>query len=129
VTAPDSFVCPRCAHIAWHPLEIYFRWCPKCRAVTGTPRQCPHETQARVRAPWQIIRDNEDDCLIAIENGRPLRTDRLQALPPWRAVMLAYVAQKAGVALEQGTVEQLKAEASAVGGEGTLGRWWERNPA
>lgn len=68
----------------------------------------------------------QDDCLIAIEDGNPLRTDRLMKLPPWRAVLVARVAERAGVPLEQGTVAQLIAEARAVGGEGTLGNWWER---
>lgn len=34
--------------------------------------------------------------------------------------------QKAGVPLEQGTVEQLIAEAWEAGGNGTLGEWWKR---
>lgn len=69
---------------------------------------------------------NQDDCLLAIEDGHPLPTVKLQKLPPWRAVMLTRVAAKAGVPLERGTVEQLHAEARDVGGAGTLGAWWER---
>jgi hypothetical protein len=68
----------------------------------------------------------QDDCLIAIEDGNPLRADRLLKLPPWRAVLVARVAKKAGVPLERGTVEQLIAEARHVGGDGKLGNWWER---
>lgn len=118
----ESFICPRCATICRHPLEIYFRWCPKCKQVTGPPR----EIQARVQTPWSVIRDNQDDCMIAIQGHHPVPVAKLQALPPWRALMIAEIAWQAGVPLEHGTVEQLKTEASAVGGEGVLGRWWER---
>jgi len=69
----------------------------------------------------------QDDCLIAIEDGHPLRADRLLKLPPWRAVLVARVAQRAKVPLEKGTVDQLIAEASAVGGNGKLGNYWERS--
>lgn len=69
---------------------------------------------------------HQDDCLIAISDGDPLPTAALLALPPWRAVLLARVADRAGVRLEQGTLPQLVAEASAVGGEGRLGEWWQR---
>lgn len=69
----------------------------------------------------------QDDCLIAIKDGSPLRADRLLRLPPWRAVLVARVAERAGVPLERGTVAQLTAEARAVGGDGTLGNWWERS--
>lgn len=68
----------------------------------------------------------QDDCLIAIEDGRPVPAGKLGALPPWRAVLIARVAARAGVPLERGTVEQLRAEAADVGGEGSLGQWWER---
>jgi hypothetical protein len=68
----------------------------------------------------------QDDLLISVEDGHPLRTGKLKQLPPWRAVMVARVALKAGVPMEQGTVKQIVAEAVAVGGDGTLGNWWER---
>jgi hypothetical protein len=79
-------------------------------------------------AEWPGIRDNQDDCLIAVEDGHPVPTKALLALPPWRAVLMARVAQRAGVPLEQGTVDQIKAEAFAVTvtGSGKLGNWWER---
>lgn len=121
-----SFICPRCAQIAWHPLEVYFRWCPKCQAVTGNPRQCIHESHVRVTQPWERIRENEDRCLIAIEGRNPLPVQALLALPPWRAVMLARVAQLAGTGLERGTCEQIEAEARSVTGTGQLGEWWAR---
>lgn len=68
----------------------------------------------------------QDDCLISIEDGEPIRTASLLRLPPWRAVLVARMGQKAGVPLEQGTVEQLIAEAWEAGGNGTLGEWWKR---
>lgn len=40
--------------------------------------------------------------------------------------MVARLAEKAGVGMEQGVVPQIVAEARAVGGDGVLGKWWER---
>jgi hypothetical protein len=118
------FVCPRCAHFTQHPLEVYFQWCSVCKTVTGIPRKCAHETQPVI--PWQSIRDNQDDCLIAIQRRNPLPVKALKALPPWRAVMMATVANRACITLERGTLAQIHAEAVAVGGDGKLGDWWER---
>ena len=75
---------------------------------------------------WTDICAHQDDCLIAIEDGHPLPTRALLALPPWRAVLMARVAEKSGVGLEQGTLEQLIEEARIVTGSGRLGNWWER---
>jgi len=72
---------------------------------------------------------NQDDCLLAIEDGNPVLAAKLGKLPPWRAVMLGRIARKAGVPLERGTVDQLHAEAREVGGAGTLGQWWNRSDA
>lgn len=69
---------------------------------------------------------NQDDCLIAITDERPLPVKALQALPPYRAVLLTRVAYQAGGCLEFGSLEDLIAEADAVGGDGTLGEWWRR---
>lgn len=69
---------------------------------------------------------NQDDCLLAIEDGRPVPAAKLAKLPPWRAVMLGRIAAKAGVPLERGTLGQLRAEAAEAGGSGTLGQWWDR---
>ena len=121
---PEAWICPRCSTICRHKLEIYFRWCPRCGEVTGTPRPCPHPPPV-TEETWKSIRNNTDDCLIAIENWKPLPTKALQALPPWRAATLARVADACLVDLEDGTVEQLLAEARRVGGEGKLGNWWE----
>ncbi|GAC1542715.1 MAG: hypothetical protein NVS3B12_30940 [Acidimicrobiales bacterium] len=69
----------------------------------------------------------QDDCLIAVTDGINLPTSSLMALPPWRAVLVARVAARAGIGLQQGTVAQLVAEAREVGGKGTLGPWWARD--
>ena len=62
----------------------------------------------------------QDLCLIAITDGYPLPARAIAGLPPWRAVMLGRVADKAGISIEGGTLEQLVAEAVRVGGEGQL---------
>ena len=68
----------------------------------------------------------QDDLLIDIVNGKPLPTKWLRKLPPFRAYLIAQIAEKAGVGLEQGTAEQLGAEAAEVSGHGMLGEWWNR---
>lgn len=69
----------------------------------------------------------QDDCLVAIADGdQPLSVERLMKLPPYRAWLIARIARKAGIGLEFGTIEQLRAEADKVGSKGTLGRWWEK---
>jgi len=62
----------------------------------------------------------QDECLIAITDGYPLPARAVAALPPWRAVLVGRVAEKAGIPIEGGTLEQLVAEARRVGGEGAL---------
>ncbi len=121
----ESFICPRCAAICQHPLEVYFRWCPRCEIVTGAPRPT---AEPQPREAWTVIRDNMDDCLLAIRRRQLLPVTALRMLPPYRAVMMAEVALCADVGLEKGTFAQLKDEALAVGGAGTLGSWWEREP-
>lgn len=66
-----------------------------------------------------------DECLIAIEDGKPVPTRALDSLPPWRAVLLARVAGRAGVQLEDGTVAEIREAARFVGGEAGPG-WWKR---
>ena len=63
----------------------------------------------------------QDDCLIAIEEKKPVPVDKLQQLPPWHAVMIARLAAMCGGSLERGTVGQMVAEAVAVGGSAELG--------
>lgn len=122
---PDAFVCPRCGCICRHALEIFFRWCPVCKGVTGVPRT-PPQSEATPELPWRLIRDAQDVCMIAMESERPLPTGALSSLPPWRAVMLARIAAAAGIGLEAGTLDQLVAEAREVTGAGKLGDWWLR---
>jgi hypothetical protein len=74
---------------------------------------------------WRRMMDLQDDCLIAMSRGHPLPVHKLQGLPPWRAVLIARVAAKAGIPLEHGSLEQLVAEARKVTGSGKLGSWWE----
>jgi hypothetical protein len=62
----------------------------------------------------------QDICLIAIEDGNPVPARHLRTLPPWRAVLIARVAERASVPIEGGTVEELRLEAYRVGAEGTL---------
>jgi hypothetical protein len=76
---------------------------------------------ARLRALYA----HQDDCLIAISQGRSVPTRHLQSLPPWRAALIARVADRAGIPLEHGTLDQLVAEAARVTGAGRLGYWWE----
>lgn len=66
---------------------------------------------------------NMDACLIAIEDGKPVPTNALNNLPPWRAVLCARAAERAGIPLEQGNVPQLRAAASRAGGDAPAG-WW-----
>lgn len=42
------------------------------------------------------IYDSQDDCLLAIADGRRIDVI-IRRLPPWRAVLIARVALKAGV--------------------------------
>lgn len=62
----------------------------------------------------------QDMCLIAISQGKPVPSGPLGMLPPWRAVLIGRVADKAGISLEGGTLEDLVTEANRVGGEGKL---------
>ncbi len=83
------------------------------------------ETPEQEIAKWYSIVQETDECLIAIQDRRSIPTKALKALPPWRARMLADVAERAGVKLEHGTAQQIKDEALRVGGSGRLGDWWK----
>lgn len=111
---PGEGHCPTC-HATWGAITAYT--CdgppdaphPRVRTVPGPP---PNESLDLMR--WQ------DECLIAITDGRPVPSRALAALPPWRAVLFARVAAKAQIPLENGTLDQLVDEARRVGGDGTL---------
>ncbi len=70
-------------------------------------------------AGWNALVGHQDDCLIAITDGKPLPQRSLRALPPLRAVMIARVAVKAGV-MPQSELDDLIKEARLVGGDGRL---------
>lgn len=62
----------------------------------------------------------QDHCLIAITDGnKDVLIREITMLPPWRAVMIARVAQKAGL-LDDVFVDNIVAEARAVSGDGEL---------
>lgn len=65
-----------------------------------------------------------DNCLLAVTDGKPVPTAALSDLPPYRALMLARVAEKAGIPLQDGTVDQMKAAARTVTGGAGPG-WWQ----
>lgn len=67
-----------------------------------------------------LVYQKQDVCLIAIERGTPVPARILADLPPFRATLIAGVAERAGVPLEGGTYNELRLEASRVGGEGEL---------
>lgn len=88
-----------------------------------TDEELPSKADALLATvPGEDLVALQDVCLIAITDGCPLPTEAIAALPPWRAVLLARVADKAGVPLADGTLDQLVAEARRVRGAGTL-RW------
>lgn len=68
----------------------------------------------------------QDDLLIAIQDGEPLPVKILQRMPPFRALLIARIAEQAGTGLEKGTVQQLEAEAKDAQSGGVLGEWWNR---
>lgn len=65
------------------------------------------------------IYHTQDDCLVDIADGKQINETKLRLLPPWRAVLIANIAVKAG-AMAQEAYEKLKAQAAEVGGKGTL---------
>lgn len=63
----------------------------------------------------------QDDCLIAISEGRQIPADKLRQLPPWRAVLIARVGESEWTSISDGTtLEELTSEAVAAGGHGKL---------
>lgn len=67
----------------------------------------------------------QDDCLVAIQDRRPIPDAILRQLPPWRAVMIARIGAQAGVRMEKGSLAELKEEAARVGGAGKLAATYE----
>lgn len=71
-----------------------------------------------VRAQREIYY-TQDDCLVDIADGKQINETKLRKLPPWRAVLIGQVAVRAG-AMTQEAYDNLKAQATEVGGEGKL---------
>ena len=65
----------------------------------------------------------QDDVLMAAQDERPIPTDAIDHLPPWRAVLTVGVAVAAGAQMQHGDIELLRAAAAAVGGSAPAG-WW-----
>jgi len=117
-----AIVCPRCA-AALSPSTVACEFCGY--VFQNAPLPDPDRSEGAWRRRDDLMA-NQDDCLIAITEGEPLPVRAVQALPPWRAVMIARVASLADTDLERGSLTQLEAEARDVGGGGMLGDWWER---
>jgi hypothetical protein len=67
----------------------------------------------------------EDDIVIDVLDGKPIPTNAVDRLPPWRARMIVRLALRAGGVLQDGTPEQFDQAAVAAGktDAGRLG-WW-----
>lgn len=77
---------------------------------------------AGMSGPWAFWNTREimrvqDRCLLDIEAGTPLVADCLNALPPWRAVLLAVIAAKTGESMQLRNVESIRARARLAGGD------------
>lgn len=87
--------------------------------TTMSTQDTPRDTTSRIDRA-QLLAD-QDDCLLAITAGKPIPSDRLRRLPPWRAVMIARVAAKAGITVGDGsTAESLVGETLALNGAAHL---------
>lgn len=86
--------------------------------MTTTP-----DDDAAFAAQWRRIVVPQDEVLLSITEGH-LNHAALRLLPPWRAVILARVALKAGV-MYRADCDDLVREAALVGGDGEL-RPWDR---
>jgi len=111
------------------PLEVQDT--APCLVHDGCHQQLQLEDPQSARV-WEcspLVRSNSalrELCAHVVSAGGPVRTDVLRELAPWAAVVVARTAARSGVDLEQGTLEQLVAEALAVGCTGRLGEWWRR---
>lgn len=68
-----------------------------------------------------------DDLHLAVIDRKPLRTNTIDQIPPWRARMIVRVCLAAGAELEHGDPDQFDQAARAAGREdaGQTG-WWRR---
>lgn len=68
-----------------------------------------------------------DDLHLAVIDGKPLRTNTIDQIPPWRARMVVRVCLLAGAALEHGDPETFDQAARAAGREdASQTGWWRR---
>lgn len=89
---------------------------PQAQHTEGEPACCNRAEQV-----WMM-----DELLIAAWDRRPLLTDALDALPPWRARMTAGPLLRAGATLQHGTPEQFEQAAVAAGRSGNHEPGWWR---
>lgn len=65
-----------------------------------------------------------DDIVIGVMHGRPIATDAIDRLPPWRAVAyVQFAMQLPGAQMEHGDLDQLLESARKAGGYARPG-WW-----
>lgn len=88
---------------------------PAPAVVTESADQC-----CLRRATWIWAMD---DIILNTADGRPIPTDAVDQLPPWRAVMCVRLAARAGGTMQHGDLEKLEAAARAAGGHAEPG-WW-----
>lgn len=63
----------------------------------------------------------QDDCLIAISEGKQIPAEKLRQLPPWRAVLIARVGESGYSGISDGTtIDELINEAVSARGQGKL---------
>lgn len=75
------------------------------------------KTPARTHAEIFAV---QDDCLVAMSSATPkVHVHQIRRLPPWRAVMIARIAWKAGL-LQRRDLDAMVREAQLVGGTGEL---------
>ncbi len=68
-----------------------------------------------------------DDLLLAVIDRKPLRTNTIDQIPPWRARMIVQVCLAAGATLEHGDPELFDQAARAAGREDARqSGWWRR---
>jgi hypothetical protein len=66
-----------------------------------------------------------NDILLSVIDGKPIRTDAIDRLPPYHARLVVQVALRAGATLQQGTPEQFERAAVAAGKQDARqAGWW-----
>lgn len=83
--------------------------------VSDTANSC---CLRRAEEVWAL-----DDITVAIVQGRTVKTEAFDKLPPWRAVLYAELCEAAGAPIEHGDLEQMKRAAAEAGAYAEPG-WW-----